>query len=75
MIANPDERLRAGQYASARVELADPTPRLTVPIEALSQSSGQEQVWTIEGGRLVRRIVITGRRADAGRELDAHHRQ
>ena len=62
VIANPDERLRAGQYASARVELADPTPRLTVPIEALSQSSGQEQVWTIENGRLVRRIVITGRR-------------
>ena len=70
VIANPDERLRAGQYASARVELADPTPRLTVPIEALSQSSGQEQVWTIEGGRLVRRIVITGRRDAAGGRVE-----
>lgn len=62
VIANPDERLRAGQYASARVELADPTPRLTVPLEAIGQSSGQEQLWTIEHGRLVRRIVVTGRR-------------
>lgn len=61
-VANRGERLRAGQYASARVELADPTPRLTVPLEAIGQSSGQEQLWTIENGRLVRRIVVTGRR-------------
>ncbi len=65
---NADERLRAGQYAQALVTLDDPTPRLTVPAEAISQASGQDQVWTIENGALVRRIVVTGRRdAAAGR--------
>lgn len=67
-IANADERLRAGQYAQALVQLDDPTPRLTVPLTALSQASGQDQVWTIENGALVRRIVITGRKdAASGR--------
>ena len=32
---NPGERLRAGQYAVARVELADDKQRLTVPLAAL----------------------------------------
>ena len=30
-LANPNETLRAGQYALARVELADDTERLTLP--------------------------------------------
>ena len=67
-LANADERLRAGQYARGEVLLDDPTPRLTVPATALSQASGQDQVWTIEKGALVRRIVVTGRRdAASGR--------
>ncbi len=61
-IANPQERLRAGQYASVQVSLPDATERLTVPISALGQASGQDHVWTIERGVLVRRILVTGRR-------------
>ena len=59
---NPGERFRAGQYAVARVELADDKPRLTVPVTAIGAVSGQEHVWLIEKGTLVRRIVTTGRR-------------
>jgi membrane fusion protein (multidrug efflux system) len=69
-IANADERLRAGQYAQALVTLDDPTPRLTVPLAAVSQASGQDQVWAIENGALVRRIVITGRRDAAGGRVE-----
>jgi len=69
-IANADERLRAGQYAQALVTLEDPTPRLTVPLAAVSQASGQDQVWAIENGALVRRIVITGRRDAAGGRVE-----
>lgn len=61
-LANPQEEFRAGQYAVARVELADETQRMTVPQTAISSNSGQEQVWMIEKGALVRRIVTTGRR-------------
>jgi len=59
---NPGERFRAGQYGVAKVELADKAERLTLPETAISANSGQDQVWLIEGGKLVRRIVTTGRR-------------
>jgi membrane fusion protein, multidrug efflux system len=63
-LANPRERLRAGQYAVARVELADETDRLTVPLSAVGSVSGQDHVWLIENGKLARRAVKLGRRND-----------
>lgn len=67
-LANPGERLRAGQYGVASVTLDDPVPRLTVPLAALVGSEGQQQVWVIVDGELKRRLVTTGRRdADSGR--------
>ena len=65
VMANPNETFRAGQYASAIVLLDDGAQRLTLPVAAVGQSSGQDFVWTLERGVLVRRIVITGRRDDA----------
>jgi len=62
---NPKETLRAGQYALARVELTDDTQRLTVPLAALGSTSGQDQVWIIHDGALLRRAVTLGRRDDA----------
>ena len=61
-IANPKETFRAGQYAIARVQLRDDTQRLTIPATAVTQTAGQDQVWVIEAGALVRRAVTTGRR-------------
>ena len=57
VLDNSDERFRAGQYAQARVELADDAARLTLPSSAVGQASGQDFVWAIENGALVRRIV------------------
>lgn len=65
---NPQERLRAGQFATAVVLLPSGEPRLTVPVTAISSSSGQDYVWTLEQGKLLRRTVTTGRR-DATRGL------
>ncbi|MGA0608758.1 efflux RND transporter periplasmic adaptor subunit [Caldimonas sp. KR1-144] len=62
VLDNKSEVLRAGQYAQAAVTLEDPTPRLTVPVAAIGQASGQDFVWTVENGALVRRVVITGRK-------------
>jgi membrane fusion protein, multidrug efflux system len=59
---NPEETLRAGQYALARVELADDARRLTVPLSAVGNTSGQEHVWLIVDGALLRRAITTGRR-------------
>jgi len=62
---NPKETLRAGQYAVARVELADEQRRLTVPIGALGSTAGQDHVWVIAEGALLRRAVTLGRRDEA----------
>jgi RND family efflux transporter MFP subunit len=61
-LANPDETLRAGQYAMARAALADDTERLTLPAAAVGKTSGQDHVWVIEGGALARRAITVGRR-------------
>lgn len=70
VLANPHEAFRAGQYASALVSLDDAVQRLTVPAAAVGQASGQDFVWTLEGGALVRRIVITGRRDTAHERVE-----
>lgn len=61
-LANSKEHLRAGQYALAKVQLADPTPRLTLPMTAVGNTSGQDHVWVIESGTLARRAITLGRR-------------
>lgn len=61
-LANPKESFRAGQYALARVVIADPAQRLTLPASAIGTTSGQNHVWVIENGALVRRAITTGRR-------------
>ena len=70
VLANPGEAFRAGQYASAVVMLDDAAQRLTVPITSVGQASGQDYVWTVEKGVLVRRIVITGRRDNVGGRVE-----
>jgi RND family efflux transporter MFP subunit len=59
---NPSETLRAGQYAVARVVLTDDKQRLTVPAAALGNTGGQDHVWVIADGALLRRAVTLGRR-------------
>ncbi|MFM7506475.1 MAG: efflux RND transporter periplasmic adaptor subunit [Rubrivivax sp.] len=61
-LANPGERLRAGQYALVRAELPDDVERLTLPATAVGSTSGQDHVWLIENGRLAWRAVTLGRR-------------
>ncbi len=69
-LANRDERLRAGQYALARVVLADDQQRLVVPLAAVGATSGQSFVWLIDNGLLVRRAITLGRRDDAGGRVE-----
>ena len=64
-LANPEEKLRAGQYALARVVLPDSATRLTLPELAIVKGSGQDQVWVLDNGALARRSVTTGRRDEA----------
>jgi RND family efflux transporter MFP subunit len=69
-LPNPKEQFRAGQYALARVVLADPTQRVTVPASAVASTSGQDHVWVIESGVLARRAITTGRRDEAAGRIE-----
>lgn len=60
-LKNTDERLRAGQFATAQVRLTGKEAVPTVPLTAITSNAGQDYVWTVEGGKLLRRIVTTGR--------------
>jgi membrane fusion protein (multidrug efflux system) len=63
-IPNPDAALRGGMFGTGRVTLAAGAPVPTLPAVAIRTEAGQTFVWTIENGKLVRRIVTVGRRDD-----------
>jgi RND family efflux transporter MFP subunit len=67
-LQNADAALRSGMFATGRIGLAASTPVPTLPIAAVRTEAGASYVWTVDGGKLTRRIVVLGRRDDeAGR--------
>lgn len=63
-IPNPDAALKGGMFATGRIKLAAGSPVDTLPAVAVRIDAGQPFVWTIDGGKLVRRNVAIGRRDD-----------
>lgn len=61
-IPNPRDELRGGMFATGRVALAASAPLMSLPVNAVRQEAGQTFVWAIEDGKLVKRMVVTGRR-------------
>lgn len=61
-IPNPDRALRGGMFATGRIALAASPPVQSLPAAAVRAEGGQTFVWAIEDGKLVRRMVVTGRR-------------
>jgi RND family efflux transporter MFP subunit len=61
-IPNPDAELRGGMFGTGKVTLASGAPVPTLPSVAIRTDAGQNFVWTIENGKLARRIVTVGRR-------------
>jgi len=64
-IPNADSALRGGMFGTGRATLAAGAPVPTLPAVAIRTEAGQNFVWTIEGGKLARRIVTVGKRDDA----------
>jgi membrane fusion protein (multidrug efflux system) len=63
-IPNPDAALRGGMFGTGKVILAAGAPVPTLPAITIRTEAGQTFVWTIENGKLARRIVTVGRRDD-----------
>ena len=67
-LRNADAALKSGMFATGRIGLAASAPVPTLPVAAVRTEAGQSYVWTVDGGKLARRIVVLGRRDDeAGR--------
>jgi membrane fusion protein (multidrug efflux system) len=64
-IPNPDAVLRGGMFATGRIRLAAGAPVPTLPDTAIRTEAGQTYVWGIEEGKLLRRIVVIGKRDEA----------
>ena len=69
-IPNPDGALRGGMFATGRIELAASAPVATLPTTAVRTEGGQSYVWTVEGGKLVKRGVVLGRKDDAAGRIE-----
>jgi membrane fusion protein, multidrug efflux system len=69
-LPNPDAALRNGMFATGRIALAASEPASTLPLAAVRSEAGQSYVWTIDKGKLARRIVITGRRDDTNARVE-----
>ena len=69
-LPNPDSTLRSGMFSTGRIALAASAPAPTLPATAVRVEAGQSYVWMIDGGKLVRRIVITGRRDETNGRVE-----
>jgi membrane fusion protein (multidrug efflux system) len=60
-IANPDGRLRPGQFAKLQLDTGgNTTDAVLVPEQALMQDGSQRYVWTIVDGKAKKAVVRTG---------------
>jgi RND family efflux transporter MFP subunit len=69
-LPNPDAALRGGMFTTGRIALAPSTPAPTLPLAAVRSGAGQSYVWTIDAGKLVKRIVIIGRRDETNARVE-----
>jgi membrane fusion protein (multidrug efflux system) len=69
-LPNPDAALRSGMFSTGRIALASSAPALTLPLAAVRSEAGQSYVWTIDAGKLARRVVITGRRDESNGRVE-----
>jgi membrane fusion protein, multidrug efflux system len=61
-IPNANNDLRGGMFATGRIALSAGTPVASLPSSAVRNEGGQTFVWAIEDGKLVKRMVVVGRR-------------
>lgn len=63
-LANPGERIVAGQFAHGRVLTGRATTAIAIPIASVSDSAGHARVFVVDGGKLALREVTLGTRDD-----------
>lgn len=70
-VANPDHRLRPGQFARVQLQSRADLQALLVPEQALMQSGEERFVYTVVDGKAKRTVVQTGTRVPGKVEVTA----
>lgn len=68
-IDNPDDRLKAGYTATARLATSDAETITVVPYDAVGQDDKGEFVYVLEDNTAVRRYIVTGQELAEGVEV------
>lgn len=68
-IDNPDEHLRSGYTAQARIATGELRQILTVPYSVIRQDDEGEYVYVLQNHRAIRRNIVTGAELAEGAEL------
>ncbi len=61
-VPNPSGALRPGSFARAEIVVATDQPAVFVPTSSIVVFAGVEKVFTVRGGKVEERRVVTGRR-------------
>ncbi|MEO8508745.1 MAG: efflux RND transporter periplasmic adaptor subunit [Betaproteobacteria bacterium] len=69
-IPNPKMELRGGMFATGRIALAASAPVTSLPQGAVRTEAGQTFVWAIEDGKLVKRMIVIGRRDEESGRIE-----
>jgi RND family efflux transporter MFP subunit len=60
IVANADNRLRPGLFATARIEQAEKSPALLIPATAVQKTATANRVFVIVGDRVEERLITLG---------------
>jgi len=69
-VPNPNNELRGGMFATGRISLAASPPVTSLPAGAVRTEAGQTFVWAIDDGKLVKRMVVVGRRDEESGRIE-----
>jgi membrane fusion protein (multidrug efflux system) len=69
-VPNPNNELRGGMFATGRISLAASAPVMSLPAGAVRSEGGQTFVWAIDDGKLVKRMIVVGRRDEESARVE-----
>jgi RND family efflux transporter MFP subunit len=69
-LRDPGGLLRAGMFARVRLRVGSETPLAVLPLGALREANGEDEVWLLADGRLRRQTVLAGRRDSRGQWVE-----
>jgi membrane fusion protein, multidrug efflux system len=69
VVPNPNNELKPGLFATAKVQQSKPTPGILVPATAVRASAGASRVYVVKGDYVEERVVTVGQSVDQSVEV------